>query len=133
MAYERALRIEEDALTRYRLGMLWLQQGQAVEAKQHFLKAVENDPREAKALYQLALLALQQGEDTQAMHYLQRLTVLAPRNTEVLMRLGKLYLQHKQFAAAALHFWEARDVQPALPEVQELLQQVYQGLQHEPR
>ena len=39
----------------------------------------------------------------------------------------------RQFAAAALHLWEARDLQPDLPEVQHLLQQVYEALQQEQR
>ena len=132
-AYERALAIEEDAETRYRLGLLWLQQGQISEAHKQFAKAVERDPNEVKSLYQLALLALQSGEDTQAIHYLQRLTFLTPRNAEVFMRLGKLYLQRGQLATAALYFWEARDLQPDLPDVQRLLQQVYEALQQEQR
>ena len=47
--------------------------------------------------------------------------------------LGKLYLQRGQFAATALHFWEARNLQPDLPEVGPLLQQVYEALQQEQR
>jgi uncharacterized protein HemY len=51
----------------------------------------------------------------------------------VFLLLGKLYLQRGQFAAAALHLWEARDLQPDLPDVQRLLQQVYEALQQEQR
>ena len=73
------------------------------------------------------------GEATQAMHYLQRLTFLTPRNAEVFLLLGKLYTQRGQFAAAALHLWEARNLQPDLPDVQRLLQQVYEALRQEQR
>jgi len=81
----------------------------------------------------LALLALHSGEDHQAIHYLQRLTFLTPRHAEAFLLLGKLYLQRGQFAATALHFWEARNLQPDLPEVGPLLQQVYEALQREQR
>jgi len=81
----------------------------------------------------LALLALHSGEDSQAMHYLQRLALLTPHNAEVFLLLGKLYMRRGQFAAAALHFWEARNLQPDLPEVGPLLQQVYESLQREQR
>jgi cytochrome c-type biogenesis protein CcmH/NrfG len=97
------------------------------------MKAVERDPNEVKSLYQLALLALQSGEDTQAIYYLQRLTFLTPRHAEVFMLLGKLYMQRGQLAAAALHLWEARNLQPDLPDVQHLLQQVYEALRQEQR
>jgi uncharacterized protein HemY len=51
----------------------------------------------------------------------------------VFLLLGKLYLQRGQFATAALHFWEARDLQPDLPDVQRLLQQAYEALRQEQR
>ena len=94
---------------------------------------MERDPNEVKSLYQLALLTLHSGEETQAIHYLQRLTVLTPRHAEVFLLLGKLYMQRGQFTTAALYFWEARDLQPDLPDVQRLLQQVYETLRQEQR
>jgi len=51
----------------------------------------------------------------------------------VFLLLGKLYMQQGQLAAAALHFWEARNLQPDLPDVQRLLQQVYEALRQEQR
>jgi uncharacterized protein HemY len=62
------------------------------------------------------------------MAYLQRLTLLSPRDPDILLMLGKLYLQQGQYSAAALYFWEARDVQPDAPEVEHLLLQVYEAL-----
>jgi tetratricopeptide (TPR) repeat protein len=127
-AYERALAIEEDALTHYRLGMLWLHQGNASQAGAHFTKAVKRDPDDHKSLYQLALLATAGGKTTDAVRYLQRLTRLTPHHAEVFLRLGKLYMQLGQYSTAAVHLWEARDLQPGVAEVEQLLLQVYEHL-----
>src|SRR5438034_286032 len=125
---ELALAIEDDVLTRYRLGTLWLQRGQVIEARQQFTRAVELSPNDVKSLYQLALLALQSGDSAQAIYYLQRLTVLIPRDPDIFLRLGKLYLEQGHYTTAALHLWEARDLQPDAPEVERLLLQVYEAI-----
>ena len=52
LAYERALAIENDALTHYRLGMLWLQQGDKTTAADHFAQAIERDADDSKSLYE---------------------------------------------------------------------------------
>jgi tetratricopeptide (TPR) repeat protein len=127
-AYERALAIEADALTHYRLGMLQLQQGNPAAAMTHFTTAVQLDPNESKALYQLAMLTMEAGKHAEAIRYLQRLTHLTPQHAEVFIWLGKLYLQQGQYSAAVLHLWEARDLQPDSAEVAQLLLQAYQKL-----
>jgi tetratricopeptide (TPR) repeat protein len=131
-AYERALAIEPDALTHYRLGMLWLQRRDAAIARKHFSKAIQLDPNERKSLRQLATLAMQTGERTEAERYLQRLTHLTPLDAEVFRLLGVLYMQQQQYSSAVLHLWEARDLQPNSHKTERLLLQVYEKLlQHQ--
>jgi anaphase-promoting complex subunit 3 len=132
-AYERALAIEQDALTHYRLGSLWLQQGNEAKAQQHFKQAVDLDPNEHHALYQLALLAIKHNHNDEAIRSLQRLTFLTPHDATVFMLLGKLSLQREQYVNAALYLWEARDLQPNFPEVEHLLLQTYEGLVQQQR
>jgi tetratricopeptide (TPR) repeat protein len=132
-AYERALAIEQDALTHYRLGILCLQQGQEEKAQQHFTHAVNLDQNEHHSLYQLALLAIRHNHSDAAARYLQRLTFLTPHDVTVFMLLGKLSLQREQYVNAALYLWEARDLQPDLPEVEHLLLQTYEGLVQQQR
>jgi tetratricopeptide (TPR) repeat protein len=57
-AYERALALEDDAATHYRLGTLWLEEGQVAEARQHFDHAVKLDSSHVDALYELSKLAM---------------------------------------------------------------------------
>ena len=90
-------------------------------------------PNDVKSLYQLALLALQSGDSAQAISYLQRLTVLTPRDPDIFLRLGKLYLEQGHYTTAALHLWEARDLQPDAPEVERLLLQVYEAILQQQR
>jgi superkiller protein 3 len=133
-AYERALAIEEDALTHYRLGILWLQQGDKTRATEHFSQAIHLDSNDSKSLYELALLSIEAGQSLEAIRYLQRLTRLTPHHAEVFLLLGKLYIQQKRYSTATVHLWEARDLQPDSPEVERLLLYVYEQLlrqQHE--
>jgi tetratricopeptide (TPR) repeat protein len=132
-AYEHALDIEDNALTRYRLGVLFLQQGDASKARQQFEHAIDLDANEPHALYQLALLAIKDDQADEAVRYLQRLTFLTPRNAQVFLLLGRLLLQQQQYIRAALHLWEARDLQPDLPDVEALLLQTYEGLVRQQR
>jgi hypothetical protein len=39
-----------------------------------------------------------------------------------------LYFQQGEYATAALHLWEARDIEPGATEVEQLLLQVYQRM-----
>jgi protein O-GlcNAc transferase len=128
IAYQRALALEDDALTRYRLGTLWLQEGNKAEAEKQFAHAIELDPNYGDALYQLALLALETAKNTEALPYLKRLTHLTPYRAEVFILLGKVYMQQGLYATAALHLWEARDLEPQTPDVERLLLQTYQRL-----
>ena len=133
-AYERALAIEEDALTHYRLGILWLQQGDKTKATEHFSQAIHLDPNDSKSLYELALLSMEAGQPLEAIRHLQRLTHLTPHHADVFVLLGKLYIQQRQYNTATLNLWEARDLQPDSPEVERLLLYVYEQLlqqQHE--
>jgi tetratricopeptide (TPR) repeat protein len=128
LAYEHALAIENDALTHYRLGMLWLQQGDKTKAADHFTQAIELDTDDSKSLYQLAMLYIEAGKTAEAIRYLQRLTHLTPHQAEIFLLLGKLYIQQREYSTAAVHLWEARDLQPDAPEVERLLLHVYEQL-----
>jgi tetratricopeptide (TPR) repeat protein len=132
-AYERALAIETDALTHYRLGILWLQQGDKAKASEHFTQAIRLDANDSKSLYELALLSIEAGKSADAIRHLQRLTRLTPHHAEVFLLLGKLYIQQHEYSTAALHLWEARDLQPDAPEVERLLLYVYEQLLHTQR
>jgi tetratricopeptide (TPR) repeat protein len=112
------------------MGTLWLQQGKTSEAKKHFVQAIKLDPDYSESFYQLALLAKEAGKSTEAIRYLQRLTLLTPHRAEVFLLLGELYLQQGQYVSAALHAWEARDIQPDSPDVEQLLLHVYSKLFH---
>lgn len=127
-AYERALVLHADALTHYRLGTLWLQRGNPREAHKQFATAVALDPKDHHSHYELALLAIQGNDRPEAIRHLQRLTQLTPRQAEIFVLLGKLQLQQGQYVSAALHLWDAQDLRPDLPEVEELLLQVYEAL-----
>lgn len=130
-AYERSLALHADALTHYRLGTLWLQCDNPREAQKQFAKAVELDPNDHHSHYALALLALQDNDRPEAIRHLQRLTQLTPRHAEIFVLLGKLQLQQGQYVSAALHLWDAQDLRPDLPEVEELLLQVYEALRQQ--
>lgn len=131
-AYERALAIEANALTHYRLGTLLLQQGDEAAARDQFVQALRLEPYDSKSLRKLARLALEAGDDTEAERYLRRLSHLAPHDAEVFQRLGKLYLRRGRYSSAVLHLWEARDLHPSA-EVEQLLLQVYEKLLHQQR
>ncbi len=127
-AYERALAIEEDSLTHYRLGTLWLELDRPADAMAAFTRAVDLDPDNSNALYQLAALSMKAGRHAEAERYLQRLTQLTPHEAEIFVWLGQIYLKRGQYATAALHFWEARDLQPDATDIEHLLLVVYQKL-----
>jgi tetratricopeptide (TPR) repeat protein len=127
-AYERALALEDDAVTHYRLGTLWLEEGKVAEARQHFDHAVKLDSRYADALYALSKLAMDAGDTATALRYLQRLSHLAPNRADIFALLGRLYFQQGEDSTAALHLWEARDIEPNAPGVEQLLLQVYQRM-----
>ena len=120
--------IEADALTHYRLGMLWLQRGDSTVARKHFTEAIQLDPNERKSLHQLATLAVNAGRRADAERYLQRLTYLTPHDAEVFRLLGVLHLQRGRYSSAVLHLWEARDMQPDSVETDQLLLQAYEKL-----
>ena len=120
--------LEDDAVTHYRWGTLWLEEGNTAEARQHFIRAVQLDSDFTDALYALAKLAMEADEPTTALRYLQRLSHLVPDRADILILIGQLYLQQKQYASAALHLWEARDLEPDVADVEFLLLQVYQHM-----
>ena len=132
-AYERALALGPDALTHYRLGMLWLQRGDTAKAQTHFTQAIKLDPNERKSLHQLATLAMQSGQRTEAEHYLQRLTHLTPHDASVFRLLGTLYMQRGSYSRAVLYLWEARDLQPNSRQTEDLLLQAYEKLLQQQR
>lgn len=127
-AYERALAIEDDAMTHYRYGLFWLEVRNLPTAKAQFTQAIKRDPRHAEALYELAKLTMAMGQPDEAIKYFQRVSKLTPARADVFARLGELYLQQGDYATAALNLWEARDLEPGTPAVERLLLQVYQQL-----
>jgi tetratricopeptide (TPR) repeat protein len=52
IALERAVELKpDDALTQYRLGQLYLEDGEALNAVEHLKQAVRNDPEDRATLY----------------------------------------------------------------------------------
>ena len=79
------------------------------------------------------MLSIEAGKPLEAVRHLQRLTRLTPHHAEVFLLLGKLYMQQRQYSTAAVHLWEARELQPDSPEVERLLLSVYEQLLHQQR
>ena len=74
---------------------------------------------------------MEQQQFSDARRYLQRLSYLAPERADVFILLGKLYLQQEQYATAAVHLWEARNLAPDISNIERLLLQVYQQMLHQ--
>jgi len=79
------------------LGMNYLREGKLADAKEKLDKAVEMNPKSAKAHAYAGLLYMQIGEEAKGDAHFERALSLDPKNPEILNNYATLLCQRKKF------------------------------------
>ncbi|CAK0780528.1 conserved hypothetical protein [Gammaproteobacteria bacterium] len=96
-------------------GLTWLIDGKAEEAKVSFDKALQCDPKDAKALLGLGLAEIKIGNFQSGQEKLQAADKADPNNALILTYLGRAQQQNGQTAAARESWRSAQQADPKDP------------------
>jgi tetratricopeptide (TPR) repeat protein len=118
--YNAAIRIDDQhALSHYRLGRLYLNQGKTDEAITSINNAISLDP-EIVMFYETQSKAyIKDGSNPQAINMLEQASTLEPETIEYYVQLGDLYKEEGDNQNAVKNYWEAIDVCKSQPSCQD--------------
>ncbi len=91
---------KDDPLLSYRLGMIYMNQGDAPKARTYFSACHDLEPNQAKCLYQLAILAYRESNFQQTVEYLQPIIDQGAKDMNVYLLMGKAYIARNDCSAA---------------------------------
>jgi hypothetical protein len=103
------------------LGVVFLKQGDAQQAANHFRRAVDLDSGFAEAYTNLALALERQGEYENAAEALQQLVAIRPDHGHGWRHLGLMRLNRGQLAAAAEAIWQGLAIDPDFDDIDRIL------------
>lgn len=123
-ALRRALDGQDDADTRYDLGLVLNRRGRIGDAIAEYRRALDRQPNHAGALNNLGVALAQQGRPEEAMRQFERLVAIDPENADAHTNLGALLLAAGARDRAAQEFRAALRLSPNHAVAREGLRQV---------
>ena len=97
------------------LGDLLVREERKNEAKEKYLEALNQNPRDKKALMDLAGVSRSEKDPTQARDYLLQAAILDPSDAQPLFILGQIYLESNQSDKALKQFVKVIRINPNYP------------------
>ena len=122
--YESALRTQDDAEMRNRLGVIYGRQNKLADAETQFTRAISLQPDLAEAHANLASVYGRNGDIKNAVSELELALKYDPANLLALQNLGYAYAQLGRRDEARDLLQKALAINPAQPQVHQLLEQI---------
>lgn len=116
----------------YRLGLLYLREGQWAEAIRHLEAAQKARPRHVDGLYYLAQAYFLHGEHRRAHETLERAAALAPQDAAVAQKRGEYLCEDDLCRDGLPHLERARRLDPTLENIDFDLGMAHHRLAHVP-
>lgn len=99
-------------LAHYNIGMIYKSLKDHNRAEEHFLKAVDLEPRFPSAYTQLGILKMEKGEDDKALEYFLKALAYDINSQQERNYAGLVLLKHNKLADAIKQFQESLKVNP---------------------
>ncbi|MBN1156086.1 tetratricopeptide repeat protein [Candidatus Woesearchaeota archaeon] len=116
------LGIEDDAVARHNLGVVYYEQGKLELAEQEFGKATEVDSDYGKAYYSLGLLLAEQGRNEEALVDFVMTAELEPENCDAFFNAGIVLGRLNRLPEAKEYFAKAVEINPEFAEAKQNLE-----------
>lgn len=98
--------------TQINLATCYLHLGLFMEAKAHYLKAVDININDEQVNYNLGVMSMQQGQLADAMTFYLRVLSINPHHFSSHYNIGIVYLTKQDKTNALLHFRKAKQLEP---------------------
>lgn len=104
--------VKLNQLSIFEEALLLDEQGDTRQARQQYLKAVEEDDSRADAYCNLGIIESQEGNYPKAIDYFTRCLKLNPRHYEAHYNLANVYAEVGNYALARVHYGIAIELEP---------------------
>ncbi|MCH8619489.1 tetratricopeptide repeat protein [Undibacterium sp. TS12] len=105
----------DQAPTYSNLGLLHLEKGDFILARENFLLSLESNPEHVETIYNLGLIALKLEEMDVALAYFKQALGLRPDFAEAMIGLGSIYTKQKMLKEAEAVYRRVITLQPTNP------------------